>query len=87
MWVGHGGILALGVEGGFRELPLPQWDWVGGLFSSLFSFIWVSFICLFLREGGFCELPLPSSFFWWVLLRGWAQEFVQFIFFLVVVDI
>ena len=63
MWVGHGGVLALGVEGGFRELPLPQWDWVGGLFSSLFSFIWVSFICWFLREGGFCELPLPSSFF------------------------
>ena len=54
-----------------------DYGWISGWWEQ----ISVSFIGWFLREGGFCELPLPSSFFGGFWCRGWAQEFVQSVFF------
>jgi hypothetical protein len=61
----------LGFEGGFRELPLPQWAWVELPLPSSYFGVFCFFleggmhrklyiIGWYLRKGGFLELPLPS---------------------------
>ena len=48
----RGGRVALGVEGGFRELSLPQWAWVGDFYPAYCLFF--GYPLLF----GFCSIGL-----------------------------